>query len=59
MEHCLAIDVGASSGRHILGHGITANATGFPVYAGPVEDAATGGPYGGKFDSLQTARDAV
>ena len=43
---------------------ITANATGLPVYAGPVEGTAIGNLIvqmiaGGEFDCLQTARDAV
>ena len=43
---------------------MTANATGLPVYAGPVEGTAIGNLIvqmiaGGEFDSLQTARDAV
>ena len=43
---------------------MTANATGLPVYAGPVEGTAIGNLIvqmiaGGEFDSLQTARDAI
>ena len=43
---------------------MTANATGLPVYAGPVEGTAIGNLIvqmiaGGEFDSLQTARNAV
>ena len=43
---------------------LTANATGLPVYAGPVEGTAIGNLVvqmiaGGEFDSLQTARDAI
>ena len=43
---------------------MTANATGLPVYAGPVEGTAIGNLIvqmnsGGEFDSLQAARDAV
>ena len=43
---------------------ITANATGLPVYAGPVEGTAIGNLVvqmisGGEFDGLQAARDAI
>ena len=43
---------------------MTANVTGLPVYAGPVEGTAIGNLvvqmiYGGEFDGLQAARDAI
>ena len=43
---------------------LTANATGLPVYAGPVEGTAIGNLIvqmiaAGEFDGLQAARDAI
>ena len=61
---CTSINIVGGGCQDMYLNQMTANATGLPVYAGPVEGTAVGNLMvqmiaGGEFDSLQTARDAV
>ncbi len=63
-KHYTSLNIVGGGCQDMYLNQMTANATGLPVFAGPVEGTAIGNLIvqmiaGGEFDSLQSARDAV